>query len=87
MIIDLNEKYRLSTQDSNNIVLEALGTSKNTGEPYYTSVYYYSSLGSAMRSVLDDSKIVVDMETAEQFTEWLDKMKEIINQINHGKHQ
>jgi len=81
MIVKLNDQWHISTQDSQNVVLEKIMTNKETGEPYTKGVSYHGTLRGALSSALDDSKIIVDRKTKKEHMAWSNRIEEVANSL------
>ena len=84
MTINLNDKYRINSQDSNNIAIEKRMVSQKTGEEYFTAVSFHSSLSNAMISAVDSSEIMINMENRKDFKKWIKEIESLVETIKNN---
>ena len=78
MIITLNERFRLNTQDQKNIALER---KRKTGNDRCDSVGYHGSLQGALQNALGSSEIICEMETRDELKNLLDRIEKIVHDL------
>ena len=78
MLINLNDKFRINQNDSQNIALEKLSLNGKR----WKGTAFFGTIKSALLYALDAPEIAIEHTTLKECKDWLEMLRNVTQQIN-----